>query len=107
MFKRLLSIPPKVPPFPLFCFGTLYLSEQIRWLADKGLLDPIVYLQRHMRGDWGNVDEEMRLSNEAALENKEGLTSYFVINPQLALLVQTIEKGFITSIYLQGETPRT
>lgn len=41
---------------PLFATGSLQLSDKVHWLASKGLVDPLSYVQRHLRGDWGNVD---------------------------------------------------
>ena len=38
---------------PLFALGSLRLSEKVHWLASKGLIDPLPYVQRHVRGDWG------------------------------------------------------
>lgn len=42
---------------PLFTLGSLQLSEKARWLSSKGLIDPLSYVQRHVRGDWRNLDE--------------------------------------------------
>ncbi|MBN9426765.1 MAG: methyltransferase, partial [Burkholderiales bacterium] len=42
---------------PLFAPGTLKLSEKVHWLASKSLIDPLPYVQRHVRGDWGEVEE--------------------------------------------------
>ena len=44
---------PQVPP--LFALGTLKLSEKVHWLASKSLIDPLPYVQRHVRGDWGEI----------------------------------------------------
>lgn len=43
------------PSRPLFTFGTLQLSEKVQWLDVKGLIEPLRYVQRHIRGDWGNL----------------------------------------------------
>jgi hypothetical protein len=42
---------------PLFAPSTLKLSEKVHWLARRGLIDPLAYVQRHVRGDWGEIDE--------------------------------------------------
>ena len=36
---------------PLFAPSTLKLSEKVHWLARRGLIDPLAYVQRHVRGD--------------------------------------------------------
>ncbi|NPY25448.1 methyltransferase, partial [Pseudomonas aeruginosa] len=41
---------------PLFAPSTLKLSEKVHWLARRGLIDPLAYVQRHVRGDWGEID---------------------------------------------------
>src|SRR3546814_11475971 len=46
---------PQVPP--LFALGTLKLSEKVHCLASKSLIDPLPYVQRHVRGDWGEASE--------------------------------------------------
>ncbi|WP_431819408.1 methyltransferase [Burkholderia sp. F1] len=105
MFIRFPSAPRKVTPLPLFCFSTLHMSEKVRWLGNKGLIDPIEFLRRHMRGDWGDVDSETRLSNDASLAIDGPLTSRYVVNRQLHLLIETSEEG-ITNIFLDGETAK-
>ncbi|WP_425478588.1 methyltransferase [Xanthomonas cissicola] len=42
---------------PLFAPASLQLSEKVHWLARRGLIDPLAYVQRHVRGDWGEIDE--------------------------------------------------
>ena len=33
------------------------LSEKVRGWLRRGLMDPLSYVQRHVRGDWGEIDE--------------------------------------------------
>ena len=61
---------------PLFALGSLRLSGKVHWLASKGLIDPLPYVQRHVRGDWGDVDREDWEANEASL--REGLHLFSV-----------------------------
>ncbi len=46
LFKR-----PAPQKQPLFAPGALQLSERVHWLARKGLIDPLAFVQRHVRGD--------------------------------------------------------
>ena len=55
LFKR-----PAPQKQPLFAPGSLKLSEKVHWLARKGLIDPLTYVQRHVRGDWGEIDKATR-----------------------------------------------
>ncbi len=68
-------------PQPLFALGTIQLSDKVCWLASKGLIDPLPYVQRHIRGDWGQVSEAERQANGTALERGTPMTSRFPINP--------------------------
>ncbi|AZD86826.1 methyltransferase [Pseudomonas chlororaphis subsp. piscium] len=105
MFRLTRSSSPKPQPIPVFSFGTLHLSEKVLWLASNGLIDPLIYLHRHLRGDWGDVDGDTRLANNASLGAIGQLTSRYVVNPRLTLHITSIEKSFLTTIHLQGESP--
>jgi len=106
MFRFSRTSPPKPQPIPLFSFGTLHLSDKVRWLASNGLIDPLIYLHRHLRGDWGDVGAETRLANDASLGLDGPLTSRYIVNPRLTLHITSIKDGFTTTIHLQGESPR-
>ncbi len=88
---------PQVPP--LFALGTLKLSEKVHWLASKSLIDPLPYVQRHVRGDWG---AECQL-NDVALEQGAPMTSRFQITPRLFLLVVTSDDQRTTVVQLPEE----
>ncbi|MEA9578765.1 methyltransferase [Xanthomonas nasturtii] len=90
-------------PSPLFSVCQLQLSEQVHWLDSKGLLDPLPYVQRHLRGDWGEVDEARRRANEGALQAGGVLQSQYRITPRLALLVLTDEARHRTVVRLPEE----
>ncbi|VFR23784.1 FIG146805: Plasmid related protein [plant metagenome] len=92
---------------PLFAIGSLQLSEKVHWLASKGLIDPLPYVQRHLRGDWGDIDEASRQANDAALRQDEPVRSIYRITPQLELIVITAEDHASTIIQLPEEKPLT
>ena len=72
---------PQVPP--LFALGTLKLSEKVHWLASKSLIDPLPYVQRHVRGDWGCVDPEDAEANTVAVSEGDRILSAYPIDPAL------------------------
>lgn len=74
---------------PLFALRSLQLSEKVHWLASKGLVDPLPYVQRHLRGDWGDVDEACHQANDIALEQEGALRSRYRITRHLELVVIT------------------
>ncbi|VFR27552.1 FIG00957490: hypothetical protein [plant metagenome] len=93
----------KPPTRPLFALGSLQLSEKVHWLASKGLIDPLPYVQRHLRGDWGDIDEAGCKANDAALIQDEPVRSIYRITPQLELVVITAEDHASTIIQLPEE----
>ncbi|HCM5830614.1 methyltransferase [Klebsiella pneumoniae] len=102
MFHRL--FPRRKPQAqPLFAIGSLQLSEKVHWLASKGLLDPLPYVQRHMRGDWGEIDEPHRQANAVALDQDSSMISRYRITPHLVLVVMTSEDHKTTVVQLPEE----
>lgn len=91
------------PPRPQFTFDTLKLSEKVQWLDSKGLIDPLSYLQRHVRGDWGEVSETEHRANLDALKSVGVLASRYEITPRLTLTVLTNEARSLTVIQLPDE----
>ncbi|HBO0859768.1 methyltransferase [Pseudomonas aeruginosa] len=88
---------------PLFALGTLQMSDKVRWLASKGLIDPMPYVQRHLCGDWGDVGESGRQANDVALEQEGPLRSRYPITPHLQLDVITDDHHDITVVQLPEE----
>ncbi|EMV8751931.1 methyltransferase [Escherichia coli] len=104
MFKKLLfNKPTHSSQPPRFSVGAIKLSEKVRWLDDHGLLDPIDLVQRHIRGDWGNVGESERRSNEDALSQEGILFSHYIITPRLTVSVTTDEHRDMTLVKLLDE----
>jgi hypothetical protein len=90
LFKR-----PAPQKQPLFAPGSLKLSEKVHWLARKGLIDPLTYVQRHVRGD--------RKANDVALQQDNLMISYYRITPELVLIVKTSEDHQTTVVQLPEE----
>ena len=88
---------------PLFAPASLQLSEKVHWLARRGLIDPLSYVQRHVRGDWGEISEAERQANNVALEQGAPLTSRFPITPRLYLVVITSDDQLTTVVQLPEE----
>ena len=88
---------------PLFAPGSLKLSEKVHWLARRGLIDPLSYVQRHVRGDWGEIDEATRQANDVALDQDNLMISQYRITPELVLIVKTSEDHQTTVVQLPEE----
>ena len=57
-------------------------------------------MQRHVRGDWGEVSEAERQMNSVALEQGAPMTSRFQITPRLYLVVITSDDQRTTVVQL-------
>lgn len=91
------------PSIPLFSSGALTLSTRVQWLDNTGLIDPHRFLHRHLRGDWGDLNDPERRANDAALRSKGVLTSRYLVTPRLSLLVTTNADHSQTLIRLPEE----
>ncbi|MED6067764.1 methyltransferase, partial [Pseudomonas aeruginosa] len=67
------------------------------------LIDPLAYVQRHVRGDWGEIDEATRQANNVAIQQDNLMISQFRITPDLALIVKTSEDHETTVVQLSEE----
>lgn len=100
LFPRQRTAPASIP---LFSSGALTLSARVQWLDSTGLLDPHRFLHRHLRGDWGDLDDTLRRANDAALRSEGALTSRYQVTPRLSLLVTTNADHSQTVIQLPEE----
>ncbi|MGP3790512.1 methyltransferase [Pseudomonas sp. B392_1p] len=101
MFRFRKRPTPQTPP--LFAIGSLQLSEKVYWLAAKGLIDPLPYVQRHQRCDWGDVSEAERQANVVALDQDAPMRSRFRITHNLTLDVITSDDHRTTIVQLPEE----
>lgn len=59
-----MSLSPQIQT--LFPLGAVSISSGIKAVCNKGF-NPLPYLQRHARGDWGDISSGDSLSNTIAL----------------------------------------
>lgn len=57
--------------------GALFMTEGVRALVEKGLLNPASYLDRHCGCDWGDLCEEDLETNQHALRRGYRLFSSY------------------------------
>ena len=43
------------------------MTAAVSELVERGELNPVTYLRRHLQGDWGELDHEDKHSNDQAL----------------------------------------
>lgn len=87
-----------------FVTGHLVASEGVDHLVRGGRLNPILYLRRHVQGDWGDVSNAEWDQNEAALKGGAGrLFSTYRVAPDLNLWIITEADRSVTTMLLPGE----
>ncbi|OAH97375.1 hypothetical protein A1353_23090 [Methylomonas methanica] len=64
----------------LFGLGNLYVTRGIQALMDQGL-DITPFLQRHMTGDDGDLDEEDKAENRLSLKHNYRILSAYHFSP--------------------------
>ena len=102
MALKLLSIS-FVPP-PLFPTGPLAVTEGVEELVLQGQLNPTPYLHRHISGDWGDLCDDDRRQNDAALASGEDrLFSSYQVTPDLKLWIITEWDRSVTTLLLPSE----
>lgn len=65
--------------------------------------DPLVYLVRHIAGDWGDVDEHDRVENELSLENSWRLLSAYRMSDGTKFWITTEADRSTTTFLLPEE----
>lgn len=71
-----------------FDLGEIFVTPGVEELIDKGLLLDL-YIDRHWRGDWGNLDAEDKQTNEdAVLCGARILSSYNTIAGRLWIITE-------------------
>lgn len=88
---------------PRFLPGRLIMTAGVADMIRQGRLNPLPYLRRHVRTDWGDLCEADRRRNDAALLSGERLLSSYQVAPDLALWIITEADRSITTLLLPSE----
>lgn len=88
---------------PRFTLGRLIMTEGVDALIHQGRLNPLPYLRRHLRADWGDLDEPDQRRNNAALQSGDRLLSSYPIAPDLTLWIITEADRSVTTLLLPSE----
>ena len=85
--------------------GCLVLTQHVQHLVEHGYLDPTPFLRRHFSGDWGELGEDDRNSNQRALTSGERLFSAYDINAgdETRLWIITEADRSATTVLLPSE----
>ena len=87
-----------------FSPGQVVVTAGIDELVRQGQLNPAPYLRRHLGGDWGDLSDNDRRLNDAALKSGEDrLFSSYQVTPDLRLWIITEWDRSITTLLLPSE----
>lgn len=88
---------------PRFPTGQLVVTQGVDELIRHGRLNPSAYLSRHLTGDWGDLSDEDRHLNDAALKSGDRLLSSYQVSPDLKLWIITEWDRSVTTLLLPEE----
>lgn len=93
------------PTAPLFAAGQIVMTRSIHELVESGQLNPMPYLQRHLQGDWGNLDDHDWNANQRALNDSDRLfSSYDVdVGDESKLWIITEADRSVTTLLLPSD----
>ena len=87
-----------------FSPGQLVMTIGVDDLVRQGRLNPAPFLRRHLHGDWGDLSDDDRQLNDAALKSGEDrLFSSYQVTPNLKLWIITEWDRSVTTLLLPSE----
>ena len=87
-----------------FSPGQVVMTIGVDELVQQGRLNPTPYLCRHLHGDWGDLSDNDRRLNDAALKSGEDrLFSSYQVTPDLRLWIITEWDRSVTTLLLPSE----
>jgi len=92
-----------IVPQPRFALGQLVMTAGVAELIRQGRINPSAYLRRHLTGDWGDLCDDDRRSNDAALKSGDRLLSSYQVAPDLKLWIITEWDRSVTTLLLPDE----
>jgi len=92
------------PPKARFSPGRVVMTVGVNALIRQRQLNPIVYLHRHLAGDWGELSEYDKRQNNAALRSgQDRILSCYQVAPGLQLWIITEGDRSVTTLLLPDE----
>nr|WP_067285905.1 hypothetical protein [Marinobacterium profundum] len=88
---------------PRVQLGQVVMTTGISDLIQRGVFDAVPFLQRHLNGDWGDLSDDDRHQNDAALKHGERLLSSYQVTPTLKLWIITERDRSVTTLLLPNE----
>jgi hypothetical protein len=91
------------PTIPLFPPGRLVATPGALALLERINKSPVEFLSKHLRGDWGNLDQEDKTENELSLKYGFRLLSSYQVSEAEKLWVITEADRSVTTLLLPEE----
>jgi hypothetical protein len=88
---------------PKFRLGRLVATPGALELIQGEGREPMEFVERHIRGDWGDLDEQDRLVNEQALAHGGRLLSSYIVVGEERVWVITESDRSSTTLLLPSE----
>ena len=92
-----------LPTIPLFPSGRLVMTPAALALLEQTKKLPVEFLSRHLRRDWGDLDEEDKTENELSLKYGLRLLSSYQVSESEKLWVITEADRSVTTLLLPAE----
>lgn len=86
----------------LFALGQVVSTRNALAFAEKEKIDLMALLLRHQRGDWGDICEEDRESNEAALTMQSRIMSNYRFAEDSIWMITEADRS-VTTILLPSD----
>ncbi|VBT19815.1 hypothetical protein [Burkholderia pseudomallei] len=86
-----------------FTLGRLIMTAGVDTLIHQGRLNPLPYLRRHLRADWGDLCDADRRRNDAALAQGDRLLSSYQVTSDVTLWIITEWDRSVTTLLLPSE----
>jgi len=78
---------------PLFELGHITMTPRAKEVFEKSRDNWATFLQRHHKGDWGNVDREDWAANDQAIKEGKRISSAYTLsdNTKIWLITEPID----------------
>lgn len=88
---------------PLFSVGQLVATPGALSACAEARVDPLLYLRRHVSGDWGDLGEEDKVANDSALTTGARILSAYTLSTDERLWIITEADRAYTTLLLPLE----
>ena len=90
-------------PQPRFTLGQLVGTPGSLEAFTRNGQEPLTFIQRHIIGDWGDLDEEDKQTNEQSVNQELRLLSAYTLNDGTRVWLITEADRSVTTILLPEE----